>query len=243
MPAPADLNQTEQVDDLEESAELVSDPAAAEGYGPGEEIHQATISALSDTDLSLAEIEGILFMREEEKLARDVYIYLADMWNMNIFSNISNSENTHMEAVLTLIDLSNLEDPVQENDLGVFANQDLQTLYDDLTTTGSQSLADALLVGGAIEEIDILDLQKYLEQTSNSAVIEVYQNLLRGSINHLNSFVRNYERQTGETYQPQFLSQEEYQEILSLSSDSNPNQARDMGSMNSNGKRAGRMRQ
>lgn len=221
MPAPADLNQTEQVDDLEESAELVSDPAAAEGYGPGEEIHQATISALSDTDLSLAEIEGILFMREEEKLARDVYIYLADMWNMNIFSNISNSENTHMEAVLTLIDLSNLEDPVQENDLGVFANQDLQTLYDDLTTTGSQSLADALLVGGAIEEIDILDLQKYLAQTPNSAVIEVYQNLLRGSINHLNSFVRNYERQTGETYQPQFLSQEEYQEFLSLSSASN----------------------
>jgi len=90
-----------------------------------------------------------------------------------------------------------------------------------LLVSGSISLSDALLVGGAIEEIDILDLQKYLNETSNSAVIEVYENLLRGSINHLNSFVRNYERQTGETYQPQFLSQEEYQELISLGSGSN----------------------
>jgi len=233
-PASADLNQTEddlsqaeQVDDLGENSELASgenevfDPSAAEGYGPGEETHQATISALSDTDLSPTEIEGILFMREEEKLARDVYLYLADLWNMNVFANISRSEDTHMEAVLTLINLFELEDPVQDNDLGVFANQDLQALYDDLIAKGSLSLADATMVGGAIEEIDILDLQEYLAQTSNSAVIEVFENLLRGSINHLNSFVRTYERQFGETYQPQFLSQEEYQELLSLSSGSN----------------------
>lgn len=255
-PAPADPNQTEvdlsqtgQVDDLGESAELVSDesevsdPAAAEGNGPGQETHQATISALSDADLSPGELEGIAFMREEEKLARDVYIQLNEMWNMNIFANISNSEDTHMEAVKTLIDLFEFEDPVQDNGVGVFTNPVLQDLHDELMASGSTSLAEALLVGGAIEEIDILDLQKYLAQTSNSAVIEVYENLLKGSINHLRSFVRTYERQTGEIYQPQFLSQEEYQEILSLSSGSNLNQGRDMGSMNSNGKRAERMRQ
>ncbi len=100
--------------------------------------------------------------------------------------------------------------------MGVFTDQVLQDLHDELMVSGSMSLADALLVGGAIEEIDILDLQKYLEQTSNSAVIEVYENLLRGSINHLNSFVSNYERQTGETYQPQILTQEEYQDALAL---------------------------
>ena len=222
-----DLSQTEGVDDLAESVELVSDesevsdPVAAEGYGPGEETHQATIAALSDTELSTSELEGIAFMREEEKLARDVYIQLADLWNMNIFSNISRSEDTHMEAVKTLIDLFGFEDPVQDNEVGVFTDPILQDLHDELMVSGSISLADALLVGGAIEEIDILDLQKYLNETSNSAVIEVYENLLRGSINHLNSFVRNYERQTGETYQPQFLSQEEYQELISLGSGSN----------------------
>ena len=233
-PVSADLNQTEVdlsqaegVDDLAESTELeadeseISDPAAAEEYGPGEETHQATIAALSDTELSTSELEGIAFMREEEKLARDVYIQLADLWNMNIFSNISRSEDTHMEAVKTLIDLFGFEDPVQDNEVGVFTDPILQDLHDELMVSGSISLADALLVGGAIEEIDILDLQKYLNETSNSAVIEVYENLLRGSINHLNSFVRNYERQTGETYQPQFLSQEEYEELISLGSGSN----------------------
>jgi len=224
-PVTADLNQTEVdlsptegVDDLAESTETVSDgsevsdQAAAEEYGPGEETHQATIAALSDTELSTSELEGIAFMREEEKLARDVYIQLADLWNMNIFSNISRSEDTHMEAVKTLIDLFGFEDPVQDNEVGVFTDPILQDLHDELMVSGSISLADALLVGGAIEEIDILDLQKYLNETSNSAVI---------SINHLNSFVRNYERQTGETYQPQFLSQEEYQELISLGSGSN----------------------
>jgi len=233
-PVEADLNQTEVdlsqavvVDDLEESTELVidesevSDPVIVEGTGPGEESHQTTITALFDTELSTSELEGIAFMREEEKLARDVYIQLADLWNMNIFSNISRSEDTHMEAIKTLIDLSGFEDPVQDNEMGVFTNPILQDLHDELMVSGSMSLADALLVGGAIEEIDILDLQKYLEQTSNGAVIEVYENLLSGSINHLNSFVRNYERQTGETYQPQFLTQEEYQELISLSSGSN----------------------
>ena len=226
-PVTADLNQTEGVDDLAESTETVldesevSDPAAAAEYGPGEETHQATITALSDTELSTSELEGIAFMREEEKLARDVYIQLADLWNMNIFSNISRSEDTHMEAVKTLIELFGFEDPVQDNEVGVFTDPILQDLHDELMVSGSISLADALLVGGAIEEIDILDLQKFLDQTSNSAVIEVYENLLRGSINHLNSFVRNYEQQTGETYQPQFLTMEEYQELISLGSGSN----------------------
>ena len=100
-PVTADLNQTEVdlaqaegVDDLAESTEKVpdegevSDPTAVEEFGPGEETHQATIAALSDTELSTSELEGIAFMREEEKLARDVYIQLADLWNMNIFSNI-----------------------------------------------------------------------------------------------------------------------------------------------------------
>ena len=233
-PAAVDINQTEvdlpqaeTVSVLEESTELVtdesevSDPVVTEETGSGEETHQATISALSDTELSTSELEGITFMREEEKLARDVYIQLADLWNMNIFSNISRSEDTHMEAVKTLIDLFGYEDPVQDNEVGIFTDQVLQDLHNELMVSGSISLAEALLVGGAIEEIDILDLQKYLDQTSNSAVIEVYENLLRGSIKHLNSFVSNYERQTGETYQPQFLTQEEYQELISLSSGSN----------------------
>ncbi len=213
---------------MESEEKIDTKQPEGDGVGPGEETHQATISALSDTELSQSEIDGLVFMLEEEKLARDVYLYLADVWNMNVFANISNSEQTHMDAVLTLINLFKVQDPVQDNGLGEFTNQDLQTLYDELTAKGNLSLADAMMVGGAIEEIDIRDLQNYLAQTSNSAVIEVYENLLSGSINHLQAFVRTYERQTGEIYQPQFLSQEEYQELLSLSTSSNSAERRGM---------------
>ncbi len=189
----------------------------SQGQGPDEGTHEDTMAALSDSDLTELEIQGILFMREEEKLARDVYLALAERWDMNVFSNIARSEQTHMDSVLTLIDLFDLEDPVGNAGQGVFLNQDLQTLYNDLIERGNMSLEEALLVGGAIEEIDILDLQENLAVTENGAVIEVYNNLLKGSINHLRSFVRTYERQTGESYQPQFMSQEAYDELMASS--------------------------
>ncbi len=186
--------------------------------GPEAESHTETLTALTDGEVSSAEIEGLLFMREEEKLARDVYQQMADLWGMNIFSNIARSEQSHMDSVLSLIDLFGAVDPVGDQALGEFANQDLQALYNDLVSQGGLSVEESLLVGGAIEEIDILDLQQYLAGTTDGAIIEVYQNLLRGSINHLASFVRTYERQTGETYQPQFMSLEEYQDLISQSS-------------------------
>ena len=169
---------------------------------------------LNDSELNEAEISGIIFMCEEEKLARDIYLQLADLWGMNIFTNIAGSEDTHMEAVLSLIEMADLEDPAQAMGNGEFLNQDLQSLYDGLILRGGESLAEALLVGAAIEEIDILDLQEYLAETDNYSVTEVYQNLLKGSINHLNSFVQTYERQTGEEYQSQYLTEEAFQELL-----------------------------
>ena len=109
--------------------------------------HEDTMAALSDSDLTELEIQGILFMREEEKLARDVYLALAERWDMNVFSNIARSEQTHMDSILTLIDLFDLEDPVGNAGQGVFLNQDLQTLYNDLIERGNMSLEEALLVG------------------------------------------------------------------------------------------------
>ncbi len=173
---------------------------------------EGEVTLLEEIDKS-----GIIFMREEEKLARDVYLRLADLWGMNIFSNIASSEDTHMEAVLSLIDMAGLEDPAKGLATGEFHNQDLQSLYNALIIQGGQSLAEALLVGAAVEEIDILDIQKFLAKTEDVHVGEVYQNLLNGSINHLNSFVRTYERLTDEEYQPQYLSEAAFQEMLTAS--------------------------
>jgi hypothetical protein len=180
----------------------------------------STVSALELTgqtlagDLGEVEAEGILFMREEEKLARDVYLTLYDQWQMPVFDNIAGSESTHMEAVKGLIDRYGLSDPAESKGIGEFADQELQALYDQLVVQGSQSLVDALRVGAMIEEIDILDLEERIAQTDKADIARVYDSLMRGSGNHLRAFVSSLERQ-GVTYESSYLSPAQLEDILS----------------------------
>ncbi len=183
--------------------------AAAASRGIGGALQPATV-----TELTPEEADGLLYMREEEKLAYDVYVTLYEQWGLAIFDNIAKAEATHTASVKTLLDRYGLEDPVGDNTIGVFEDEHLQALYDQLVAQGSASLASALEVGAAIEEIDILDLQKDLALTDKADIQRVYQNLLNGSYNHLRAFVSTLERQTGEDYTPQYLTQAAYEEII-----------------------------
>ena len=164
--------------------------------------------------LSQQEIDSILFMREEEKLARDVYLTLYDMYGLQIFQNIARSEQNHMDAVLTLIEKYNLTDPVID-EVGVFTNETLQELYNQLIEQGSQSLTDAILVGALIEEKDIIDINNLINATDNPDIIQVFSNLVNGSAHHLKAFSNEYEQITGEPYQPQLLTPEQYEATIS----------------------------
>jgi hypothetical protein len=169
-------------------------------------------------DLTDIEKEGILFMREEEKLARDVYLTFNELYvTTPVFSNIADSEQRHMDAIKTLIVKYGLEDPTEGKDIGEFTNQELQQLYHSLISAGSGSLISALEVGAEIEEIDIIDLKEYISQTDKIDIIGIYQNLLKGSENHLRAFVRNLKNR-GETYTPRHLSQEEFDDIINKNS-------------------------
>jgi len=162
----------------------------------------------SGEELSSSDEEALIYMREEEKLAHDVYIAMYEQWGLPLFQNISRSEQAHTDAIKTLLDAYNIPDPAS-TDPGVFTNPELQALHNQLVTQGKQSLSEALLVGAAIEEIDILDLQESLGVSDNSNIQRVFNNLLRGSINHLKAFTSTFFAETGETYQPQFMSAEE----------------------------------
>ena len=197
-----------------ESYEGVTNVAEDGSAAVAPSVSSNALNPIPADELSPVEIEGILFMREEEKLARDVYLTLYDRWGLLIFQNIANSEATHMEAVKTLIDRYNLKDPAAGQDVGVFTNPTLQGLYDQLVEEGNRSLSSALRVGAAIEEIDILDLEERIAQTERSDIQMVYENLMKGSRNHLRSFVSNLERRTGEVYQPQYLTQAAYDAIV-----------------------------
>ena len=162
--------------------------------------------------LTEAEASDLLFMREEEKLARDVYIALYAEWNARVFDSISQAEQRHMDALLGLLDKYSLEDPILG--FGKFANPELQKLFDVLIKAGMQSKLDALRVGALIEEVDIEDIVLAMDRTKKSDILNVYGNLVAGSENHLNAFVKNIEAITGETYVAQWISQEEVDDIL-----------------------------
>ena len=164
-------------------------------------------------ELTDKEEQGILYMREEEKLARDVYLTFYEMYNsIPIFYNIAQSEQKHMDAIKTLIDRYGLEDPTYNKGLGEFTNQVLQDLYTDLIAQGS-TLTTALKVGAEIEEIDIIDLKEYMSQTDKADILVVYGNLLKGSENHLRAFIKWLEY-NNVTYEPKYLNQDDFDDII-----------------------------
>jgi hypothetical protein len=167
-------------------------------------------TAQAADSLTDAEKDGLLLMREEEKLARDVYQKLYEIWGKRIFDNISKSEQTHTTAIAALLDRYDIADPVTDDTAGVFTNETLQNLYNDLVAQGSVSLEAALTVGATVEDLDIKDLQDLLAQTDKPDITTVYKNLMRGSRNHLRAFYR----QLGGEYEAQYITAEELEQIV-----------------------------
>jgi hypothetical protein len=139
-------------------------------------------------------------MREEEKLARDIYITLWRRWANNSFSNIAASEDTHTNTIKTLLELYGIEDPVKNNDIWAFTSKDMEILYVQLLAKGNQSIVDALAVWATVEDLDIKDLNELLKEATNENIIAVYTNLNRGSRNHMRAFVKNIKKKQRDIY-------------------------------------------
>ena len=164
--------------------------------------------------ISVEEEHGIIFMREEEKLARDVYTTLYDIWGMAIFNNIAKSEQSHMDAMKVLIDKYALADPNIDDSVGVYSDYHFVETYEELVALGSESLEGALRVGIIIEELDIKDINEMASEVEgNDDIVSTYEELLKGSRNHLRAFWDVFSSK-GLDYEPQFISQEEFDSII-----------------------------
>lgn len=168
-------------------------------------------SCQPEQQLSTEDRDSLVFMYEEEKLARDVYTTLSGLWSIQQLNMIQGSEQNHMDAIGDL--MTTYDVPFETLEIGVFENTDLQSLYDDLVAEGSVSELAAVTVGATIEDLDIVDLQEYTMNTSSEELAAVYEQLTCGSRNHLRAFVMGIESRGG-TYTPQFLTQEEYDAII-----------------------------
>jgi hypothetical protein len=171
------------------------------------------IDTLPYEQLSDAEFAAIAFMREEEKLARDVYVKMYDLWGLQIFTNIAESEQVHTDAALRLIQKYGLADPTEDRLRGEFSDPTLQGLYDSLVAQGTASLIDALVVGATIEDLDIYDLHRLLQVVDNQDITLVFEYLQQGSRNHMRAFFRSLD-DMNIVYTPVFISQQEYDEIV-----------------------------
>lgn len=179
----------------------------------------ATINAFPTEELNADELASLSQMREEEKLAYDVYVTLYNKWGVSVFKNISESEETHTEAVNALLEKYNLADPAENHVLGVFQDSSLQSLYNQLVAQGNTSQLEAFKVGATIEDLDIYDLLQWKSKIDNQDINYVFDNLTLGSRNHMRSFYSQIVN-AGGTYSAQFISQSELDAIINSDKES-----------------------
>lgn len=183
------------------------------GPGPNFEAEgDPSLPSGSSVALTEAERDALLFLREEEKLARDVYDALADFGRP--FTNIRHSEQRHMDAVLALLDAYGLDDPAAGLAPGEFRDPALAALYTSLVVEGQADLRSALTVGCRIEELDLRDLALAKADTTRPDVLATYDALLAGSRNHLRAYYGKL-RQSGGDYTPQYVDQSTFDAIVS----------------------------
>ncbi len=196
-------------------AALVASGAVWAG-GPGA---RQDIGILDD-----AETDALVYMREEEKLARDVYLGLHQLWGSLVFANIADAEQRHMDTMGKMLDLYGIPDPVVSDAVGAFsAASGLREWYAEFTDRGNDSLPEAFRVGAYIEEMDIRDLQLAIAATEEQPLLGAYTNLLAGSRNHLRAFVAHLTA-LGVDYAAQVLEQAEVDAIVEDYSDVVPNE-------------------
>ena len=184
------------------------------GKGQGKGRCQTSLASLPVEDLNDFEKASLLQMREEEKLARDVYLTLGEKYDLPVFTNIPQSEQRHMDQLGQLLERYGLEDPVAGTEKGHFASQEMQSLYNELVSQGSQNEAAALKVGATIEDLDIHDLETALAgDVDNQDIALVYGNLAKGSRNHMRAFVSQLDAR-GETYEAQYMAQADLEAIV-----------------------------
>ncbi len=174
------------------------------------------LKSLPKQPLSPQEIKDLIHMREEEKLARDVYLTLSKYYPLPVFKNIAKSENWHTKMIAFFLKRYNVKDPVKEvgDKVGAFKSKKMRELYVQLVNQGKKSLIDALKVGATIEDLDIKDLEDAISRTDNKDIKFVYQNLMKGSRNHMRAFV-GILRRFGLDYTPKYISKAELESIMS----------------------------
>lgn len=178
----------------------------------------------SFSQISQSDRDALIYTMQEEKVANNFYTAMQSLYALNVFQNISKSETMHMKHVKTLLDNFGIDNPVsgKYEAAGSFMDAGLERMYNDMISIGNISVTDALKESAKFEEMDIRDLKAFVESAENTSIESTLNKLINASGNHLRAFVRNLKTR-GIEYSPQYLSQEEFNGIISSSGKSRGN--------------------
>jgi hypothetical protein len=180
-------------------------------------------NAIPASDLSLEQKDTLAYMWDEERLARDLYLALNELYPSQTLYNIATkAESQHalsVEGLIEKYDLNILNAPDYTGGYsqeilngyvaGEFTLDVIKDLYDTLYVKGSASLQDTLEVGCMVEVTDINDLDRDIEIAAGAEdLVLVFENLRSGSYSHYWAFDKALKSQgvstgccvLGETY-------------------------------------------
>lgn len=165
--------------------------------------------------LNHQEGKTLVRMAEEEKLAYDVYMDMAELWEAQAFIQIAAAEQRHLSMIKQLADRYgiNMSKAVRSGERGIFDDPLLQNSYLELFRKGEQSLTAAFQVGALIEERNIKDLKVALAETQNDKLKATYSHLMKASNKHLIAFSKNLEH-AGTAYVPSYITTADYEAII-----------------------------
>jgi hypothetical protein len=166
------------------------------GRGPAEDGSRGAGNC-EDCDIEMGsvtpvQIEDLVFMANEEKMAHDVYVAFAELYDVPTFERVAESESIHQLAVDTVLERYGIENSTTDLPVGEFSNDDIAALYDQLIEQGSASLDEALAASVLIEQTDVADLAERMAGIEESApdVFAMYAHLQTASEHHRAAFER-----------------------------------------------------
>jgi hypothetical protein len=193
------------------------DALATQNNGPDRPVPTPLCTCINDYPmgkLSSNEREILMFMREEEKMALDVYTTLHRKWDINSFDIISRAEQNHLDALRCLLYKYQLSDPIGSNPPGVYANPEIQRLYKELMQEGMTTKKGAYLAGTMMEDHDIARVTNYRPQVDNEDILKVMDELNKASRNHMKAFTNNLLKNYNVVYAPVYINTRQYQQII-----------------------------
>lgn len=165
----------------------------------------------STSPLARAEADTLRSMREEEKLARDLYAAFEPSGFE--FARIQGMERHHFAMIGMLLERYQLPDPAASQPAGVFTDPALQAQYAELHERGTKSRADAYAVATEIEDQSLHDLQAAIEGTTHDDIRHAYAMLAQMTRNHLRVFYTGLAAEGG-AYSPKYLDRPAFDRVV-----------------------------